>query len=143
MALAGTAGCSNLRNALPGVAPTGVGAFLHGREPPGRLGNLAGVSGRGRGSGAEVCAFSLVAEEAQDFDGASVGVAEPVGGAGVEFGGFAGAHDQVVVAQDQAQPTVEDVDPFVAWLRSSFATAFVDEFEQHLAIFEALAVQQF
>ncbi|MBD0695654.1 hypothetical protein BG452_21230 [Streptomyces sp. CBMA123] len=36
------------------------------------------------------------------------------GGAGVEFGGFAGAHDEVVVAQDQAQAAVEDVDPFVA-----------------------------
>ena len=42
------------------------------------------------GAGAEVCAFALLAEQAEELDRIGVGGAEPVRYAGVELGRFAG-----------------------------------------------------
>lgn len=58
---AGTAGYSNLRNSLPGVAPAGIETFTYQKAQSHPSGILAGATGRGRrGSGPEVCSFSLV-----------------------------------------------------------------------------------
>ena len=56
----------------------------------------------------------MLAEEAEELDGVLVGGAEPVRGAGVELGGLAGAEDEVVLGEDEAESAVEDVDPLVA-----------------------------
>jgi hypothetical protein len=42
------------------------------------------------GAGAEVCAFALLAEQAEELDWFGVGDAEPVRCAGVELGSFTG-----------------------------------------------------
>lgn len=50
-----------------------------------------------------------------------VGVAEPVWEVGVEFGDLAGGEDEILVAEDYPQPSVEDIQPVVplvcAWIR--------------------------
>jgi len=91
----------------------------------------AGWSGRSRGSvvnssgrawlGSYVQAFALGAEQAEHFGGAWPGGAEPVGGAGVELGDLPGGEDHVVVAEEQAQPAGQDVQPVVALVRALLA----------------------
>lgn len=62
--------------------------------------------------------LALLPEQADEFDGFSVGAGEPMGCAGVEFRGFASAEFEVFVAQHQPQPSVEDVKPFVAFVHT-------------------------
>jgi len=45
------------------------------------------------------------------------------GGAGVELRGFAGFEDEFLVSEDEAEVSVEDVDPFVA-VTSSLAISW-------------------
>ena len=59
--------------------------------------------------GAKMRALALMSDECQDFDGAIVGVAEPVRCTRIEFRCLTGHHRQVVVAEDQAQVPVEYV----------------------------------
>jgi hypothetical protein len=63
---------------------------------------------------ADVRAFALPADEAEVFDGTRAGGPEPMWGAGVELGGFPGFEGEIVLAEDQAQRAIEDVDPVVA-----------------------------
>lgn len=53
-------------------------------------------------AGADVQAFALRSEQDQEFDRVLVGAAEPVWGVGIELGDFAGAHDDVQLAEEQA-----------------------------------------
>src|SRR5688500_18465213 len=64
--------------------------------------------------GPQVGSFALPAEEAEDLHRRAVRAAEPVRDAGVELRGLAGGQHQVLVTEDQAQATAEDVDPLVA-----------------------------
>jgi hypothetical protein len=66
------------------------------------------------GPGAEVRAFALPAEQAEELDWLAVGGAEPVRHAGIELGRFAGCEHHVLVTEDHPQPPVEDIEPFVA-----------------------------
>lgn len=61
-----------------------------------------------RGCGSNVCFLALLADEAEELDGAGSGGTEPVWGAGVELGDFSGLQDQVVFAEDQTESAVED-----------------------------------
>lgn len=63
---------------------------------------------------AKVCPFSLPAEETEEFDGFRARSAEPVRNAGVEFGRLARCEHQILLTENEAQPSVEDVQPFVA-----------------------------
>jgi hypothetical protein len=65
-------------------------------------------------AGFDVEAFALGAEDAQELHGVCVGVAEPVGEVGVEFGDLAGGEDEVLVTEYYPQPSIEDVEPVVA-----------------------------
>lgn len=65
---------------------------------------------------ADVCAFALFADEAEELDGSCAGGSEPVGGAGVEFGGLAGSEDEVVMSEDEAEFAAEDEGPVVAFV---------------------------
>jgi hypothetical protein len=58
--------------------------------------------------------FTLLADEAEELDGTGTGSPEPVRGAGVELGGLPWFENEVVFAEDQAEPAVEDIDPVVA-----------------------------
>jgi hypothetical protein len=64
-----------------------------------------------------VGAFSLLAEEAEELDRLGVGGAEPVRDAGVELGRLTGREHQVVLAEDDPQSPVEDIEPLVALVR--------------------------
>ena len=75
---------------------------------------MSGTCSAGRRRGADVRAFALLADEAEELDGAGAGGSEPVRGAGVELRGLAGLEDEVVLAEDQAERAVEDVDPVIA-----------------------------
>src|SRR5665213_1477758 len=66
------------------------------------------------GSGSDMHALSLRPEQAEEFNGFGSGVGEPVWDPGVELGGLTGSKDQIVLAQDQPKPALEDVQPFVA-----------------------------
>jgi hypothetical protein len=57
---------------------------------------------RGVVAGFDVDAFALGAEDAEEFHGVSVGVAEPVGEVGVEFRDFAVGEGEVLVAEYDA-----------------------------------------
>jgi SAM-dependent methyltransferase len=73
--------------------------------------------GRSRpGPGAEVGAFALPAEEAEDLDGSRLGAGEPVRHPGVEFGGFARVEHEVLIAEYQPESTVENVEPLVPFM---------------------------
>ncbi len=67
-------------------------------------------------SSAQVRAFTLSAEEAEDLDGFGVGAAEPVWHAGVELSRFAGGEHEILVAEHQSEPPAQDVNPFVAFM---------------------------
>src|ERR1022692_4329598 len=68
----------------------------------------------GAGPSADVCSFALPAEQGQEFDGLGAGGAEPVRYPGVELGRLAWQEHQVLLAEHEAQPPVEDVGPLVA-----------------------------
>lgn len=61
-----------------------------------------------------MCPFSLPAEETEEFDGLRARSAEPVRNAGVEFGRLARCEHQILLTENEAQRSVEDVQPFVA-----------------------------
>jgi hypothetical protein len=61
-----------------------------------------------------VHALSLWPEEAQEFHRLGSVIGEPVWDPGVELGGLTRSEDQIVLAQDQAEPALQDVQPFVA-----------------------------
>jgi hypothetical protein len=61
-----------------------------------------------------VGSFALFADEAEELDWACAGGAEPMRGAGVELGNFAGFEDEVVFADDEAEMAVEYERPVVA-----------------------------
>jgi hypothetical protein len=63
---------------------------------------------------AKVCPFSLPAEETGEFDGLRARSAEPVRNAGVEFGRLARCEHQILLTEKEAQPSVENVQRFVA-----------------------------
>ena len=71
-------------------------------------------SAQTRASGADVHPLALGAEQREHLDGVRPGVAEPVRGAGVELDHLAGLEDQVLVAEHEAEPAREDVEPLVA-----------------------------
>src|SRR5258706_1065792 len=74
---------------------------------------------------ADVRALALFADEAEVLDGTGAGGPEPVRGAGVEFRGFPGCEDEIVLAEDKAQRAVEDVDPVVALVGAQVRFAVV------------------
>src|SRR5258708_11743772 len=80
---------------------------------------------RGPGGDRGVGALTLPAEQAQELDRFRLGIAEPVRYAGVELGRLAGCEHQVLVAEYEAQFSVQDVEPFVAlvYLRVGFLRA--------------------
>lgn len=90
------------------------------RNPAGRTTRVGGRPPLTRpglpGRGADVRAFSLLADEAEELHGTGAGGAEPVRGAGVELGGVAGFEDQVVLAEDESEPAVEDEGPVVTFV---------------------------
>jgi len=59
-------------------------------------------------------ALALPAEQGQVLHSLGAGVAEPMGDAGVEFGRFPAAQDEVVLTKDQPESTAQHVEPFVA-----------------------------
>ena len=63
--------------------------------------------------------------EAQEFDRAWFGIAEPVRQVGVEFGDLAGGLDQILIAEDDAEATAQDVQPVVALVRARAGFAVV------------------
>src|SRR5215471_10825451 len=65
-------------------------------------------------AGPEVDVLALGPEQDQHLGGLRPGAAEPVRGAGVELGGFARLHDEVMLAKPQPQPAGEHVHPLVA-----------------------------
>src|SRR5260370_19388697 len=79
----------------------------------------------GPGAPPDVRALALPAEQAQELDRLRLGIAEPVRYAGVELGRLAGCEHQVLVAEYEAQFSVQDVEPFVAlvYLRVGFLRA--------------------
>lgn len=68
----------------------------------GRVMVRLGVGCGGAVAGLDVDAFALGAEDAQELHRTGVGVAEPVGEMGVEFGDLAGGEDEVLVTEDEA-----------------------------------------
>jgi DNA-binding MarR family transcriptional regulator len=67
--------------------------------------------------------LALRAEDAQEFDGPGVGVAEPVREVGVEFGDLAGGEDEILLTEHHAKPSVEDVQPVVSLVRTGVGPA--------------------
>jgi hypothetical protein len=63
-------------------------------------------------------AFALRAEDAQELDRLSVGIAEPVREVGVEFRDLAASEIEVLAAEDHAQSPVEDIQPVVSLVRA-------------------------
>jgi hypothetical protein len=63
-------------------------------------------------------AFTLFADEAEELDGTGAGGPEPMRRAGVELGDLSCVEDEVVLAEDQAESAVEDVNPVVALMRA-------------------------
>ena len=61
-----------------------------------------------------MCAFALGAEQAEEFDRFGSGGAEPVWHACVELGRLARYEHQILLAEDEPQPSIEDIQPFVA-----------------------------
>ncbi len=57
--------------------------------------------------------FALGAEKTQYFHWPIVDRTEPMWHSGIEFRGLARLHDDVVLAEDQSQSAVENVEPFV------------------------------
>jgi hypothetical protein len=53
------------------------------------------------GAGAEVCAFALLAEQAEELDRSGSGGAEPVRRGGVELGRFAGCEHDVMLSEHE------------------------------------------
>jgi hypothetical protein len=76
-----------------------------------RLASLRQIRFRGC---ANVGTFTLLADEAEELDGTGTGSPEPVRGAGVELGSLPWFENEVVFAEDQAEPAVEDIDPVVS-----------------------------
>jgi hypothetical protein len=71
-----------------------------------------------------VGALTLRTEQDQQLDRAVIRSGETVRNISIEFGGFAGSEGQVLLAEDQPQPPVEDAEPFVAsWVRGSGVSA--------------------
>jgi hypothetical protein len=64
--------------------------------------------------GPEVHPLALRTEQAEDLDRLVAGRPEPVGHAGVELGDLAGSELDVVVGDDEPQPSGEHVQPLVA-----------------------------
>jgi hypothetical protein len=58
----------------------------------------------GLGPGPDVHALALRAEEHKQFDDPRADAAEPVRDAGIELGGLAGLHDEVMLGEPQPQP---------------------------------------
>jgi hypothetical protein len=56
----------------------------------------------------------LRTDEAEELDRPGSRGSEPVRGTGVEFGDFSWFEDEVILAEHQAEPAVEDVHPVVA-----------------------------
>ena len=73
---------------------------------------------RGLGPRAYVHPLALLSKQADELDGSAVSAGEPVRGVGVEFRGLARAKFKVLVAQHQTQSSVEDVEPFVAFVNA-------------------------
>ena len=69
---------------------------------------------RSPGAGPHVHALTGTAEDAQHLGRPVAGAAEPVRQLGVELGGLARPEHQVLVAQDQAHPAGQHVEPLVA-----------------------------
>ncbi len=67
-------------------------------------------------AGAYVHAFALSSEDAEDLDGMASGVAERVGHPSVELGSFAGSEHEIMLAEDEAEPSGEDIEPLVAFV---------------------------
>src|SRR5262245_40276687 len=59
-------------------------------------------------------ALALPSEQAQQLDRPAAGAAEPVRHVSVELGGLPGAQDEVLVAEQQPELAVQDVEPLVA-----------------------------
>lgn len=59
-------------------------------------------------------ALALRTEQGKDLGRGWAGVAQPVGSPRVELGDFACGQDEIVFAQDQAQPSRENVEPVIA-----------------------------
>lgn len=65
-------------------------------------------------AGFDVDAFALRAEDAEEFHGVFVGVAEPVREVGVELGDLTLGEDEVLATEDDAEVAAQDVQPVVA-----------------------------
>ena len=61
--------------------------------------------------------FPLPAEQAQELHRLLVSSTEPVRRLRVELGGLTGKQDEVMIAEHEPQPPVQDVDPLVALVR--------------------------
>lgn len=61
-----------------------------------------------------MCALALLPDKTEVLDGAGTCGCEPVGRAGVELRGLAWFEDEVVLPENEAESSVEDVDPVVA-----------------------------
>src|ERR1700721_2304282 len=68
----------------------------------------------GAGAGTHMHPLPLRAVEAEDLGGLGAGVAEPVRGVGVELGHLTGGEDHIMLAEHQANPAGQHVEPFVA-----------------------------
>jgi hypothetical protein len=64
--------------------------------------------------GTEVDAFALFTEEAEHFDAAVSGGAEPVRNPSVELGSLTGSHGEIVVAQFYAELSAKHIEPFIS-----------------------------
>ena len=77
-----------------------------------------------RGTGLRMDALSLRPEQTEDLGCLLAVAAEPVRHASVKFGDLARAKDEVMVAQNQAHATGEDVQPLVALVGRRLRDAF-------------------
>ena len=59
-------------------------------------------------------AFALRPEQAQHFDRPLAAAAEPVRHPRIELGGLARVQDEVLIAQHEPEPAIQDVEPLVA-----------------------------
>jgi hypothetical protein len=74
---------------------------------------------------ANVGALALFPDQAEEFDGAGAGGAEPVRGEGVELRGFASREHEVGFAENETERAVEDVDPVVAFVCTQVRLLFI------------------
>lgn len=63
-----------------------------------------------------MCTFSLPAEQAEELDWLGASGAEPVGYASVELGRFPRRKHKIVFTEDEPEPPIENVEPFVAFV---------------------------